>query len=235
MLTRIENITKSEIHAMDLDDLLVLRNRFVQMNEKWWGSEFWPDCTEAVALQKYRLVMDEYHEREIIFIPKEIDRALFGVIAKEISEGTEATDPESANTLPLQPATGEGNEKFSRFAKFIAVTKAEENPERFVMSVVYEPEVKDTQGDWATAEEIRKAAWSFMESDQIYKINHDEEGEVHVLESYIAPVDFEAEGQKVTAGTWLLGSRIRNEETWERIEKGELTGYSMGGDAFKVV
>ncbi len=86
MLTRIEDLKKSEIEAMDIDGLHTLRNRFVQMNEKWWGSEFWPDCTEEVAPQKYRLLMDEYQERELIFIPKEIDRALFGVIAKEISE-----------------------------------------------------------------------------------------------------------------------------------------------------
>ncbi len=219
---RIEDIKKSDIEAMDKEDLLVLRNRFVQMNDKWWGSEFWPDCTEEVALKKYRLVMDEYKERGIFFIPKEIDRALFGVVAKEISDGPGAL-PKEATPEPV-----------SLFAKFVAVTKAEENPERFVMSVVYEPDEKDTQGDWATADEIRKAAWSFMESDQVYKINHDEEGEIHVLESYIATVDFTMEDQKIKAGTWLLGSRIRNEETWEKIEKGELTGYSMGVEAFRI-
>lgn len=225
-MTKIENISKSEIHAMSLEDLQTLRNRFLQMNEKWWGSEFWPDCTEEVALQKYRLVMDEYQERGLIFLPKEIDRALFGVIAKEISEGKKEAE---------KTGSPEGQEQFSLTANFVAVTKAEENPEHFVMSIVYEPDEKDTQEDWATADEIRKAAWSFMESDQIYKINHDEEGEIHVLESYIAPVDFEMEGQKIKAGTWLLGSRIRNQETWERIEKGELTGYSMAGNAFRIV
>jgi len=228
--TRIEDITKSEIAGMDLEELQVLRNRFVQMNDKWWGSEFWPDCSEEVALQKYRLVMDEYQEREIFFIPKEIDRALFGLIAKEISE---APGKLSKEATP-EPVADGGDKKFTRFAKFIAVTKAEENPEHFVMSVVYEPDEKDTQEDWATADEIRKAAWSFMESDQIYKINHDEEGDIHVLESYIAPVDFETEGQKIKAGTWLLGSRVMNEETWEQIEKGELTGYSMAGEAFRI-
>lgn len=226
MQTKIEHISKSEIHAMGLEDLKTLRNRFLQMNDKWWGSESWPDCTEEVALQKYRLVMDEYQERGLIFLPKEIDRALFGVIAKEISEGKKEAE---------KTDSPEGQEQFTITANFVAVTKAEENPEHFVMSIVYEPDEKDTQGDWATADEIRKAAWSFMESDQIYKINHDEEGEIHVLESYIAPVDFEMEGQKIKAGTWLLGSRIRNQETWERIEKGELTGYSMAGDAFRIV
>jgi hypothetical protein len=308
MQTKIENITKSEIQGMDVEALHVLRNRFIQMNEKWWGSEFWPDCTEEVALQKYRLLMDEFAERELIFLPKEIDRALFGVIAKEISESepvdiskpypnfhacslrdsgdfqddtirttkrkhdgkeysvlmgklegatsmTEQSyrydkdtwDEEDARThckdhegkfeaAKEVEKTDNGHQQkpFSKFCKFVAVTKAEENPEHFVMSVVYEPDVKDTQDDWATADEIRKAAWSFMESDQVYKINHDEEGEVHVLESYLSPVDFDAEGQHITAGTWLLGSRIMNDETWEKIEKGEYKGYSMAGDTLVV-
>ncbi len=227
MTTKIENISKSEIHAMDLEDLLVLRNRFVQMDKKWWGSEFWPDCTEEVALQKYRLVMDEYQERGILFIPQAIDRALFGVIAKEISEskfeaakGIEKTEP------------GE-QQQFTKYIKFVGVTKAEENPEHYVMGIVYEPDTKDSQGDWATAEEIRKAAWGFMESDQVYKINHDEDAEIHVLESFLAPVDYEMEGQKIKAGTWMLGSRVMDTEIWKQIEDGKKTGYSMAGEALR--
>ena len=39
------------------------------------------------------------------------------------------------------------------------ITKAA--PERYTLGVVYEPNVKDAHGDWATVETIRKAAFDF--------------------------------------------------------------------------
>lgn len=35
-------------------------------------------------------------------------------------------------------------------------------PQRYTLGVVYEPDVKDTDGDWMTAEDIEKACWQFM-------------------------------------------------------------------------
>ncbi len=48
--------------------------------------------------------------------------------------------------------------------------------EGLVYGTVYEPNVKDTDGDWADAKTIRKAAHGFMESSRIDKIdeNHNE-------------------------------------------------------------
>ena len=38
--------------------------------------------------------------------------------------------------------------------------------QRYTLGVVYEPDVKDSQDEWASAEEIRKASWDFARSIQ---------------------------------------------------------------------
>lgn len=54
-----------------------------------------------------------------------------------------------------------------------------------------------------------------------------------VVESYIAPVDFEIGGEPVKKGSWLLGV-VWSEEHYDKIESGERTGYSLGGKAMRV-
>jgi hypothetical protein len=231
MSIRIEQIEKSDITAMDRQELLVLRNRFVQINKKWWSSEHWPDCTRTTALGKYRMVSEEFRKRGIVYTETEIDRALFKSVAKgELAESA-PNEPE-----PTTPAIETPTAKIpvDAVVKFVGITKGAENPERIVMGIVYEPDVRDSQGDFARAEEIRKAAFSFMESGQVYKINHSAEAELSVLESYLAPVDFDIEGQAVKAGSWILGSRVKDDDVWDKIEKGEYTGYSMAGTALKI-
>lgn len=54
-----------------------------------------------------------------------------------------------------------------------------------------------------------------------------------IVESYVAPSNFEIEGQSVKKGTWLMGV-VWSQENWDRIECGELTGLSLGGTAIRV-
>jgi hypothetical protein len=106
----------------------------------------------------------------------------------------------------------------------------DEHDEHIVCGIVYEPGVEDSQGDEATAEEIRKAAYRFMESSQKFKLNHQGNPvKASVLESMLAPADFELNGQQVKKGSWVLTLRINDENAWQKIKKGELTGFSMAG------
>ena len=61
-------------------------------------------------------------------------------------------------------------------------------------------------------------------------INH----KVSILESYIAPADFEIDGEKVQKGTWLFATRINDPEMWAQVKAGALGGYSIGGSAVRV-
>lgn len=54
-----------------------------------------------------------------------------------------------------------------------------------------------------------------------------------VVESYIAPADFQIENQAVKKGSWLLGV-VWSDEMFNKIKKGERTGFSMFGRARRV-
>lgn len=109
--------------------------------------------------------------------------------------------------------------------------------EQIVSGVVYEPDVEDAQEDEATVEEIKKAAYEFMERVQRFKAFHEgKEIEVKVLESYLAPVDFQVKCpdgriERIKKGSWILTTRVLDKKTWQGVKVGDITGYSMAGHA----
>lgn len=123
------------------------------------------------------------------------------------------------------------------FTKSIPLIKGiDPGDERFVLGVVLEPEVVDAQGDIYSPEEVRQAAHRFMEEFgglglmHRFRVN----GQVKVLESYLAPADFAIGDVPVRKGTWLLAVRILADELWEQVKDGQLTGFSIGGSARRV-
>jgi len=112
--------------------------------------------------------------------------------------------------------------------------KEEPAEERTVFGIVLEPETVDSQNDVYSAEEIRKTAFKFMEEYQQFGLMHKKiVKDVVVLESFIAPVDFEAGGQQVKKGTWLVRVRVLDNVIWKKVKSGELTGFSIGGSAVR--
>lgn len=103
--------------------------------------------------------------------------------------------------------------------------------EHYVLGIVLEPEVEDLQGDIYSAEEVRKAAHHFMENHARLGLMHQKtlDTEAKILESFLAPVDFDVNGQPIRKGTWLFGARIVSNELWEKVKSGEFTGWSIGG------
>ncbi len=127
-------------------------------------------------------------------------------------------------TSEISLLNGEGSELF----------KAKEE-ERFVLGIVLEPETEDSQHDVYSAEEIRKAAHGFMAEFQNMGLMHRTlvNGKVQILESYLAPVAFSIGKQKVKKGTWLLGTRVLDDDLWGAVKTGKLQGYSIGGSAVR--
>lgn len=103
--------------------------------------------------------------------------------------------------------------------KQIKITKSE--PEGIVYGTVYEPNVKDSDGDWADKETIRKAAHDFLMKGANAKIdeNHNEQPiGATVVESSI--------NEK---GAWEVAIKMDpKSETFQKVQKGELKGLSMG-------
>lgn len=129
------------------------------------------------------------------------------------------------------------SEQGDTFSKTVPLIKGvDPHDERYVLGIVLEPEVVDAQGDIYSAEEIRQAAHRFMEDFGGLGLMHRflVNGQVKVLESYLAPADFTIGDVTVRKGTWLLAVRVLSDELWEQIKDGRLTGFSIGGSARRI-
>lgn len=109
-----------------------------------------------------------------------------------------------------------------------------------VYGIVYAPDQKDTHGDFTSKEEIENAAHGFLPRSVINLDHKDNNPEVEIVESFIAPCDFHyGEGDsmdrgKVLKGSWVLVSKILDINLRDSIERGERTGYSLEGTAHKI-
>jgi hypothetical protein len=104
---------------------------------------------------------------------------------------------------------------------------------QIVYGVVMEPDVTDSQGDRTTAETIERAAHAFMVRSRIVGDSHKAKAAAYPVESYIAPSDIEVAGQKVKAGSWIMGIYVADQKLWQAIKNGEYTGLSIGGRAIR--
>lgn len=101
----------------------------------------------------------------------------------------------------------------------------------FVTGIVYEPLTEDAHGNYMTEEEITKAAYYFAKNGGDVDLQHSFEplDGAAVVESWIAKADFQCGDEDVKKGTWLMTMEINDQKIWEAIEKGDITGFSMGG------
>ncbi len=215
---KIEDLNKSDIAKMENRDLHILRNQFSQVYSKFWEEDSWPGVSKDVFITKYAYLTHEMNRRDILKHSLGVDVTLFSEKCLQIAKG-------------IQPDPPEGK---MEILKMIAVSKDEDDPERIVYGIVAEPDEEDTEDDWQTEDDIREALYYFMEHGAIAKINHSGSAiDATLLEAYIAPVDFEMEGEKVKKGSWVQAHRV-DEDAWEEVESGELTGYSMAGTAIRI-
>jgi len=103
--------------------------------------------------------------------------------------------------------------------------------------VVLEPRTADnpdTQGDWYDADDVEAAFHAFHEaiakSGFAGDLMHDEATQAgHPHDSFIAPIDFELGDQVVKTGSWVMGMHYPDPAIWDRVQKGELGAFSVGG------
>jgi DNA adenine methylase len=108
--------------------------------------------------------------------------------------------------------------------------------ERLITGIVLEPDTIDAQNDTVPPHVIKKAAYKFLSTyNKSTKMGlmHEVFGAIGVelVESYIAPIDFELNGQQITKGSWLMTVHITSDDLWARVKNGEITGFSIGGTA----
>ena len=161
---------------------------------------------------------------------------------KEIKNVTKATEMSNAKIQFVSLVDAAANQrqfllakakdKQANFTSFGKILKADKK-NHYVTGIVYEPKKEDSHGDFMTEEEITKAAYYFAKNSNQIDLQHDKlplEGAT-VVESWIAKADFTLNQEPVQKGTWLMTVEIANNDIWNKIEKGEITGFSMGGVA----
>lgn len=100
-----------------------------------------------------------------------------------------------------------------------------------ITGIVYEPLVEDAHGNYMTEDEIRKAAAWYRENGNKVDLQHSFKSVdgLKVVESYVTAGDTFIGGEKIAKGTWMLTVECSNNDIWEQVQKGEITGFSMGG------
>jgi hypothetical protein len=117
------------------------------------------------------------------------------------------------------------------YTKDISIIKKDDE-QGVIWGIVYEPDKIDTQGDTASAEEIRKAAYAFMKARNLLNIDkgHNfENTDAHVAESWIVRKGDELFPDSI--GAWAVAIKIESDELKEAIKKGEIKALSMAGTA----
>ena len=219
----IEKLQIDDIQRMNNTELHEVRERCVQIHNKYWGS--WPGISREEFIQKYDDLVSEMDKREMRKSDAPIDVTLFGIKSQRIVCG----DSPGLAEAPALPRQGSSREIHKMIAKSHG-----DDPERIVVGIVAEPNEKDSEDDWETEEDIREALYHFMEKGGVSKINHAGAAiDACILEAFIAPVDYQVEGELVKKGSWVQALRV-DADTHDKIQKGDLTGFSMAGTAIRL-
>ena len=98
--------------------------------------------------------------------------------------------------------------------------------------IVYAPDETDTQGDKASAEEIREAAYEFVRcgGGQNVDINHDmrPRDDAYICESWIIK---SGDPLFTETGAWAVGVKLESEELRNAVKSGDLAALSIYGEA----
>jgi len=144
------------------------------------------------------------------------------------SESTEFVEQSIAKGILARFIKGEADE-FTHAVEF----KKFDEAKRIVYGEVYVPWLVDSQGDFATPEDIEKVCHDFLLDGNLDCIDtqHDfQKNGCRVVESYIAKVG----DPNFTHGSWVLGTKVSGDDVWNQILKGDINGYSMAGSGMRI-
>ncbi len=162
------------------------------------------------------------HTSESSFIAKDSAGTLYE--AKYLQQGDEyfVGEPQEITEAEYREKTGEPCELTGPI-----VSKNMEK--RIAYAAVLVPGEPDSDGEIVSKEKIEEAAHEWMKSYRNVDLQHSLNNVAVPVESYIIPTDMQFGDYALPQGTWVLASKIFDDETWNRVKSGELTGYSVMG------
>jgi len=111
------------------------------------------------------------------------------------------------------------------------IHKADEK--QVAYGVILRPNIPDGDGDLYDEEAVQEAAWKYMANtggtaDWLHQEELGKEQAV-MVESFIAPTDFDWGGFQVKIGDWVGGMWVRDKKMWGAVKKGEISAFSIRG------
>ncbi len=127
----------------------------------------------------------------------------------------------------LLKKANDGKASFTTYGRIVKT----DTENHYVTGIVYEPMEEDSHGDYMTEDEITKAAYYFAKNGDKVDLQHSFEplDGATVVENWITKADFKIDNEEIRKGTWLMTVEITDADIWDKIEKGEVTVFSMGG------
>lgn len=126
------------------------------------------------------------------------------------------------------------SEKEPEYNKEISFKKSDDE-KGVVYGIVYAPEQVDTDGDFTSADEIIKAAYSFMKERNT--TNVDKQHSFENVEAFVAESWIVKENDSVfpdePVGSWAVAIKLESDELKKAVKDGDIAGLSMAGTAIK--
>jgi hypothetical protein len=251
--------SKAEVASEELDRVWDAYHASVNMAhselEKWAGNP----CSHMASLSRAPINRNlhllstpksDWGNKEISDANKTI---AFVARMSANSSGEPVSDecPMSKRTISLMNWAHDPN-KSTKAERALKKVLSKESPvalkseeERTVFGLILEPNdgedgaplYPDAQGEIYSRPVIRKAAHEWMLNHRMFDVQHEiylGEHQAKVVESYLAPVDFDltmpdGSSRRVYRGSWLIVVKVFDEKLWEAIKDGKLTGFSMNG------
>lgn len=113
-------------------------------------------------------------------------------------------------------------------AELTAPVVLKNTAKRIVLGPVLVPDEPDTDNDVVSKEKIEEVAHLFMERYGNIDLQHTLNNVGKVIESYILPFDWQINDEYIIpAGSWMMGVKVVDEESWAAVEAGLLNGFSI--------
>src|SRR5690606_1112254 len=216
--------------------------------EKYRQAYFWYDQSNPENFGSYKLPFADIIDGELMAVPRAIFTAAGVMQGAMGGVDIPAEDIESVkdhiaryyakmreewgddNVIVPWERVNKSDHSFEYRSNIVKVN----SEERIVTGIVLKPNVEDLQGDIVSEEEIRKAMFSFMEwFGTLGYMHKDYNRNLKLIENYQAPQDltFTIGGERVIVkkGTWLMTVKVNDDEIWEKVRAGEITGFSVKG------
>lgn len=103
---------------------------------------------------------------------------------------------------------------------------------RVVAGPVLVPGERDHDDDVVSKEKVQAVAHDYLENYRIVDVDHKIEKAATPVESWLTMEEKELTAVdgftvKLPAGTWMLATKVYSDEAWQRVLKGELSGFSI--------